>query len=359
MAKCFIWTVIHLCRSLSEAPKESYRELEKELRKITKDEAISGQEFEKAEINYLGQMHPNLVKLVGYYLEEDHRLLVYMKKKEFLYVLWEGGDWGTLFRSSFGQAVDGSPNDIILTEEETKAFNLLTQDNGTSHSWDLIRETVLVERGLSPVPKQVAERIGEATKPKDLETTRMKRDGKVFKDPHLGDRFPEFLFQAKEGNEEGPSQPLLSYKEGWDAVVEAIQDEFPEILEQAPFPCPMNVPILGGVADKLADLIKEGTSASPVRAPSGSQVQGQKRKEPEFSSEEEESSSEEEADPIVKKARVEEPPKPASLKASEASEGSSEETSAETSEETSEGPTQETSEETSDIVSEESEPSKA
>ncbi|KAL8115868.1 hypothetical protein AgCh_022385 [Apium graveolens] len=105
-------------------------------------------------------------------------------KKDFLYVLLEGGDWGTLFRSSFGLAVDGSPNDIVLSEEETKAFNLLTQDNGSSHSWDLIRETVLVE---------LAEKIEEATKTKDLETTRMKRVGKVFKDPRLGDRFPEFL----------------------------------------------------------------------------------------------------------------------------------------------------------------------
>ncbi|KAJ0673824.1 putative protein kinase RLK-Pelle-RLCK-VIIa-2 family [Helianthus annuus] len=31
-----------------------------------------------AEVNYLGQLqHPNLVKLIGYCCEEDHRLLVY------------------------------------------------------------------------------------------------------------------------------------------------------------------------------------------------------------------------------------------------------------------------------------------
>ncbi|KAL8149186.1 hypothetical protein AgCh_006264 [Apium graveolens] len=119
-----------------------------------------------------------------------------------------GGDWGSLFRSSFGLAVDGSPNDITLSEEEARGFNLLTQDNGTSHSWDLIRETVLVERGLSPVNKKMAEKIEEATKPKDLETTRMKRAGKVFKDPRLGDRFPEFLLQAMEPSEEGPNQVL-------------------------------------------------------------------------------------------------------------------------------------------------------
>ena len=54
----------------------------------------------------------------------------------------------------------------------------------------------------------MAEKIEEATKPKDLETTRMKRAGKVFKDPRLGDRFPEFLLQAMEPGEEGPSQVL-------------------------------------------------------------------------------------------------------------------------------------------------------
>lgn len=39
-------------------------------------------------------------------------------KKEFLYVVWEGGNWGTLFRSSFGKVVDGSPGDIVLSNEE-------------------------------------------------------------------------------------------------------------------------------------------------------------------------------------------------------------------------------------------------
>ncbi|KAE8683083.1 putative serine/threonine-protein kinase NAK [Hibiscus syriacus] len=41
-------------------------------------EGIQGHHEWLAEINYLGQLyHPNLVKLVGYCLEDDHRLLVY------------------------------------------------------------------------------------------------------------------------------------------------------------------------------------------------------------------------------------------------------------------------------------------
>ncbi|KAK8671741.1 hypothetical protein V6N13_038328 [Hibiscus sabdariffa] len=46
--------------------------------KRLKQEGIQGHHEWLAEINYLGQLyHPNLVKLVGYCLEDDHRLLVY------------------------------------------------------------------------------------------------------------------------------------------------------------------------------------------------------------------------------------------------------------------------------------------
>lgn len=41
-------------------------------------ESLQGHQEWLAEINYLGQLyHPNLVKLIGYCLEDDHRLLVY------------------------------------------------------------------------------------------------------------------------------------------------------------------------------------------------------------------------------------------------------------------------------------------
>lgn len=49
----------------------------------------------QTEINYLGQLyHPNLVKLIGYCLEDEHRLLVY----EFMP---RGSMENHLFRSKF------------------------------------------------------------------------------------------------------------------------------------------------------------------------------------------------------------------------------------------------------------------
>ncbi|XP_074331741.1 uncharacterized protein LOC141668668 [Apium graveolens] len=139
----------------------------------------------------------------------------------------------------------------------------------------------------------------------------------------------------------------VSYKEVWDAAVEAVQDEFPEILEQSSFPCPVRVPELGGVTDKLVDLIKDGPSGSP----------GHKRKELESSSGEEEDSSEEEFEPAIKKVGVEELPRAAPQQPTSPAEGTSTGTSDGTTE-TSEGMT-ETSEETSDSGSEESQPSRA
>ncbi|KAK2995450.1 hypothetical protein RJ640_002747 [Escallonia rubra] len=46
--------------------------------KRVRQEGYQGHEEWLAEINYQGQLsHPNLVKLVGYCLEDEHRLLVY------------------------------------------------------------------------------------------------------------------------------------------------------------------------------------------------------------------------------------------------------------------------------------------
>lgn len=61
---------------------------------------------------------------------------------EFVYVTWEDGDWGTLFRSSFGLVIDGSPGNIELSPEEQVAFDALTSNNEQTHSWDLFKETI-------------------------------------------------------------------------------------------------------------------------------------------------------------------------------------------------------------------------
>lgn len=53
----------------------------------------------------------------------------------------------------------------------------------------------------------VAELIEEATRPRDLESKRMKRAARTLKDPILGDRFPEFLQEVVTVEEgEGASQ---------------------------------------------------------------------------------------------------------------------------------------------------------
>lgn len=75
-------------------------------------------------------------------------------KDEFVYLLWEGGDWGTLFRQTFTRVMDGSPDEIQLSPEEQQAYDVLTTDNGTTHAWFLLKESSLREVGLSPVSEK-------------------------------------------------------------------------------------------------------------------------------------------------------------------------------------------------------------
>lgn len=75
-------------------------------------------------------------------------------RKSFFTLSGKGATGGTLFRSSFGKVVDGSPGDIVLSNEEYAAYAALTSDNGETQSWFLLKETVLVEHGLSPVSEK-------------------------------------------------------------------------------------------------------------------------------------------------------------------------------------------------------------
>lgn len=72
-------------------------------------------------------------------------------KKEFFKLHWEGGDWGTLFRSKFCKVVDGSVDSIHLSDVEKAAYAELVKDNGQSKCWDLLDEFNLRKLGLSRV----------------------------------------------------------------------------------------------------------------------------------------------------------------------------------------------------------------
>ena len=48
-------------------------------------------------------------------------------------LVWKNGDWGTLFRRSFGRVSDGSPDYIELSEEEKLAYLELIADGGSTH----------------------------------------------------------------------------------------------------------------------------------------------------------------------------------------------------------------------------------
>lgn len=61
------------------------------------------------------------------------------------------GDWGTIFRQSFGKVSDGSPKIIVLNAEEEAIYQVLIRDNGQSHSWTLLEEFSLVHVKLSHV----------------------------------------------------------------------------------------------------------------------------------------------------------------------------------------------------------------
>lgn len=66
-----------------------------------------------------------------------------------------GGRLGYPLQIFFWASCGWKPGNIDLTPEEHAAFNALTSDNGKTYAWDLLKQTVLVEFGLSPVSKKV------------------------------------------------------------------------------------------------------------------------------------------------------------------------------------------------------------
>ncbi|XP_074351480.1 uncharacterized protein LOC141690592 [Apium graveolens] len=116
----------------------------------------------------------------------------------FVGLRWENGDWGTLFRSSFGKVSDGSLKSIHLTPEETIIYNGLTQDDGTTTSWTLLEEFSLIHVGLSSVSQQAAKEINEDNVPLVEETARMKKARLAGLDTRGKATEPSFLKKHKE-----------------------------------------------------------------------------------------------------------------------------------------------------------------
>ncbi|XP_074325296.1 uncharacterized protein LOC141662127 [Apium graveolens] len=119
-------------------------------------------------------------------------------RNSFVGLRWENGDWGTLFRSSFGKVSDGSLKSIHLTPEETIIYNGLTQDDGTTTSWTLLEEFSLIHVGLSSVSQQAAKEINEDNVPLVEETARMKKARLAGLDTRGKATEPIFLKKHKE-----------------------------------------------------------------------------------------------------------------------------------------------------------------
>ena len=70
-------------------------------------------------------------------------------RSDFIYCEWEGGDWGTLFRTSFCKVKDGGSGMIQLSPEEKLIILELGRDKGQTHYRKLLEEHSLRAVGLS------------------------------------------------------------------------------------------------------------------------------------------------------------------------------------------------------------------
>ncbi|KAK1392319.1 hypothetical protein POM88_011375 [Heracleum sosnowskyi] len=78
---------------------------------------------------------------------------------------------------------DGSPNDIILNDEEAHAYAELTKDDYATMAWELLDEFHLKSLGLSNVSDKATAFINKTNEPLDGETAKMKRARLGGKDP--------------------------------------------------------------------------------------------------------------------------------------------------------------------------------
>ncbi|KAK1379480.1 hypothetical protein POM88_026224 [Heracleum sosnowskyi] len=119
-------------------------------------------------------------------------------KIEFMYLVW-GGDWGTLFRRSFSRVSDGSPNDIVLTDEEAYAYDELT------------KELADAQAELVALMKSKDDFIDEYL------------DSQEYKD--LIGKHDELLFPVQ-------------FTKGWDGALTAVLEKNPDSFSPSDFPSP-------------------------------------------------------------------------------------------------------------------------
>lgn len=149
-------------------------------------------------------------------------------------LFWEGGDWGTVFRPSFGRVNDGSPKTIELSPAEQVIYDDLIKDNGHTHSWILLEEFSLKNAGLSTVSDEgisltfpflfllltnsyiyvlrvcsffsAAKALNDMNRPVNEETFRMKKS-RLSSDDRVPPKLPAFLRRQEGGpslEESGP-----------------------------------------------------------------------------------------------------------------------------------------------------------
>ncbi|KAL8088283.1 hypothetical protein AgCh_038166 [Apium graveolens] len=171
-------------------------------------------------------------------------------RNSFVGLRWENGDWGTLFRSSFGKVSDGSLKSIHLTLEETIIYDELTRDDGATISWTLLEEFSLIQVGLSFVSQQAAKEINKDNVPLVKETSRMKKARLAGLDTRGKATEPSFLWKHKEPmmevsaeGAEGYSAPITA-----DAPVSSARSAFQPLGDSAegiPWLDPRSTPGIG------------------------------------------------------------------------------------------------------------------
>ena len=66
-----------------------------------------------------------------------------------MFLHWEGGDWGTLFKSAFSQVIDGSNSLHNPSPDDKYIIEKILCDDRATHYRKIINERALISLGLS------------------------------------------------------------------------------------------------------------------------------------------------------------------------------------------------------------------